>query len=837
MPVRDEKNRLVARYAYWVEDLQSRVDPAIAGNQKGAGGTHARAAWPFPAAGLNDQPEDDDEPALDQIAVFAIDPAATEAAQGELGKRLFAKRGMLISPDAQLAAAGIKPPLTRVTTASTDTFPGDLADPKARAIERGLVTGLQPYEEQPLVPYADGIDPAAAGKPKLNLNRLLATGGDAAVDEMADFIRTALPKFEQRKGGFPEDYLKTLAANAIDYADQDSESTLESGSHRGIDAFPLVSEFLFKSRWENVRTVGPRKFLDLSTTVYVELWNMSNVPVSGQAQISYETKYRFQIPPNPNLVSLDDLSRASHSLSQSAGYNWFPACNVTLQPNEYRVFKCGTVNYSWDAAPASGFITSPIDLTGESFAAGGSGYRMRWNGRLVDQTRGGVHRNDSRINYPADTKDQPRQRVRTTVSGHSYNRGGGFINNMGDPRMSAYLSAPQDANVYPQNYSPNRRNIREGSIYNSNPNFVYGRVLPSEWPDGGHDSPFGSANVHGLIGYTSAAFTDDHRVEPDAPGFFTQMPSLALGREEAPLRLSNLGRFYSATELGRTYDPVMWQVRATTNTVNTPGTAWGDVLANSPPSSDYGGGNTLRVGRPEHPGFDKPGMRAAQLLDLFHAGRSRSDDASEREGPVAEIDGHLNLNTASKPALRQLIAGRLRQDPEMRRFVRDAHDSSNGRRYPQVQKLNPTGSPAVPDITAVADRIADAIIASRPFASGAELANVRETSGGTTNHVFGNARLFAGYTGTGFPVLQWTDSAAEETFARVFEASTVRSRNFRVWVVAQAVAPTTSTTAKPVVLAEVRKAFNVFADPGERKPDGTHEPSNFLLRVLHENDF
>ncbi|MCU0753445.1 MAG: hypothetical protein MUC40_10590 [Akkermansiaceae bacterium] len=77
LPVQDENGRTVARYAYWVEDLQSRVDPAIAGNDKGPGGTHARAAWPFPAPGLNDQPVAVDEPALDQIALFALDPAAT----------------------------------------------------------------------------------------------------------------------------------------------------------------------------------------------------------------------------------------------------------------------------------------------------------------------------------------------------------------------------------------------------------------------------------------------------------------------------------------------------------------------------------------------------------------------------------------------------------------------------------------------------------------------------------------------------------------------------------------------------------------------------------------
>ncbi|MEX1049168.1 MAG: hypothetical protein WED15_06550 [Akkermansiaceae bacterium] len=835
LPVQDEKNRTVGRYAFWVEDLQSRVDASTAGNDKGLGGTHARAAWPFPAPGLNDNPVTDDEPALNQIALFALDPNATDVAQGELGKTLLENRKLLVSPDSPLAAARIQPPLERLTSASDDAFAGDLADPRARAVERGINSGVHSYLEQPIVPYAAGINPAVAGQPKLNLNKLLADNRAAAVDEMAAFIEEALPDFEERKGGFPDDYLKTLAANALDYADADSDATVGVG-YRGIDSYPLVSEFVFKSRWDDIRIVDGRKFMDLSVSIYVELWNMTNVSVNGQAQVSYETKYGFQIPPNPNFFTFDDLSRATHNLVESEGYRWFPAFNVSLQPNEYRVVKCGTVTYSYDAVSSSEFIASPLNLTGESYAAGGAGYRMRWNGKMVDQSRGGVHRNDSSLNYPANTKTNPRQRVRTTIPGHSHWRGVSAPrdNNMGDARMAHYLASPQDANVYPQNYSPNRRNIREGSVYNNNVNLVYGRVLPSEWPDGGHDSPFGSISVYNLVKdlfSSPTAFSNDHRIEPDAPVFFTELPDLALGREEAPTRLSNLGRFLSVTELGRVYDPVMWQVR--TSTSNNAGVPWGDVLSSSASSPDHGGGNTLRTGRPEHPAFDAPGLRASQLLDLFHVGIPRSEDDAEREGLLVEIAGHLNLNTASKPALRQLIAGRLGQDPEIRLFLNNTH-SAELNRFPLMQKLSPA-----PDISTISDRIADAVIRSRPYASTGGLANAREVSGTTATYVFGNPKIIPFPNSPGFPdpYLQWTDAAIEETFARTHEASTVRSRNFRIWVVGQSITPTTSTTATPEVLAEVRKAFTVFADPGERRSDGSIDPLKFRLNIIHENDF
>jgi hypothetical protein len=86
--------------------------------------------------------------------------------------------------------------------------------------------------------------------------------------------------------------------------------------------------------------------------------------------------------------------------------------------------------------------------------------------------------------------------------------------------------------------------------------------------------------------------------------------------------------------------------------------------------------------------------------------------------------------------------------------------------------------------------------------------------------------------------VQWSDAAAEEAFARVFNSSTVRSRNFRIWVVGQSITPLDSkSTAAPEVLAEVRKAFNVFVDPGARKADGSIDPTKVRITVPYENDF
>lgn len=809
--IKDDKNRNIARYAYWVEDLQGKIDAGIAGNNKGKDQPHQRAAWPFPAAGINPQPLSDEEPALNQIALYAIDPESTEDNQGKLGKLILENRSLLITPDSCLAAAEITTPLTRGSD-------GRLLDLQARAAEENLAADLRSYEEQPLIPFADGIDPSAAGTPRMNLNKLLAMDAQSAVDEMSALIKKSLPEFDQRKGGFPDDYLKTLAANAIDYADADGEPTTLANSHRGIDSCPLVSEFLMRFRWENALTENGRKYLVLSVSTYAELWNMSNRDVTGNAQLSYETAYRFPLGANPE-VSLADLSNATPTLSASDGYHWFPPAAVTLKPNEYRVIHFGTLTYKIDAGPSSVFIPSPLVLEGETFGTSGAGYRMKWNGKIVDQSRGGLHRNNCSIHFPKDTATQPRQRIRATIPSHSHTRAGIYCNNMGDPRMSFYNQAPQDANTYPDNYSPNRRNVRWGTIYSKDTSEkprVHGRVMPSEWPDGGHNSSYES----------NTFYTTDERVNPDDPRFFPNQSSPLRNPSpaESPMRISNQGRFFSTTELGRVYDPIMWKTAMPTS-ANQP---WGDVETTSEASGDFGGGNTLRIGRCEHPRFSQtPGMEAWRMLDLFHAGISTSNNTSKREGPTTLIAGHVNLNTASRDALRALAIGTLTMDPKISVRTSENHNTTS-LMSPPVSPLKLTPE----EINTQADEIADAILLARkskPFASAAELCTVTNTDGALVFDV--KKSLPIGNK------LHLSDSASEELFARVYEASTVRSRNFRIRVVAQAISPSSKTNTNPEVLAEVRRAYTVFADPGTRNTDGSIDPKKFKLTILHENDF
>ena len=865
--ISNAKNQVVSRYAYWVEDLQSRVDAGTAGNTKD-GGAHKRYGWSqgdgskfakFPAPGLN--PEEsklgpngrDAEPPLNAVALYTLDPSAGVKDDSNLDKTIIKTREWLVSPDSILAVAGVKPPLIR-------GIDGHLTDAKSQSIEENLTALVQPYDEQPLVPFVRNIDPIAVGRPKLNLNALLAKPPAEAVDEMAAWIRVGLPKFEARKGldAFPQDYLKTLAANTLDYADSDTDATvspvpLTSNSYRGLDAYPVLSEVILHTKYLGIANFKNRKVLLWQMILFVELWNHSNQQVSGTATVTYENKLRpssigtgvtgtyFD---SDQLLTDPDQVSAMPPLTKSDGQFWSRPLGqlgnlvVQLDPNQYQFYRAVTVDYRFDVGPSSQFINGKTPFEINEQHAGSSGISMKWNGKIVDRSdkllrgRQGI----SDFDFTIGTKKQIGQ---AQIPGHSYGFPGDFKDAMGDPRQSIYLLGdseyPLSNNSYPGNVSPNRRNIRNVTIYRNGQGSsrVYGRVQPSDWPDGGHDTDVPSSALPII---PVSMFNYD-------PADTDIYPKITNAREgEAPTYLSNRGRFYSATELGRIYDPIMFEPKykssADTEVLLLKGqmpegqVSWPSVEVGSTPSPYFGGGNTLRIGRPEHPLFDKPakhtpslmpGDHAARLLDLFHAGKSRSESAKDREGPVVRIEGHINVNTASKDTLRAMVGGVLVADPRLVKRISEVHDPST-----MAAPVLPL-EVSVPTKDQQGDVLADAIIRGRPYSSPSEIASALTDVGQVA---FGNRDLLPDGN-----KVQWSDAAAEEAFDRVYEAATVRSRNFRVWVIGQVIIPTQISNRSPEVLAEVRKVYTIFADPGMRRSDGAVVSTNLKIKTLSERDF
>jgi hypothetical protein len=256
--------------------------------------------------------------------------------------------------------------------------------------------------------------------------------------------------------------------------------------------------------------------------------------------------------------------------------------------------------------------------------------------------------------------------------------------------------------------------------------------------------------------------------------------------------------------------------------------AWPEVTTSSAINPDQGGGNTLRIGRPEHQQFDTTGLNAAYLLDLFHTGDSDPPHGLGAEAATVNITGNININTAEKDALRAMAAGMLKQDPELRRVSSWSHDVSSGKLSPLTAKLD-LGSPT---LSKAADRIAEGIMRSRPFASMRDLSRASVEGGSPSDPdlaIFGNKAMYPQNDR-----IQWTDAAAEEIFSRVHDAATLRSRNFRVWVIGQSISKVGDTVE---ILAESRKAFTIFADPGERNSDGSIDTLKAKTRIMYENDF
>ncbi len=880
--------QVISRYAYFVEDMQGKINPEVAGRLPLMADGSMRSRWPNP----NYKPLDRNSelPAQSVIGLFTLDPEKSRIETNDLSTSLIRNRNYMLTPESPLGASGLN---SEGAGNQRNAGTGILENAQAAAIEMNTIAKTQPYDERPVLPFAPGIEPRRAGDVKLNLNRLLSQNDRAgAVASFANQIRNSLVKqpisFEDRKGGLPAtvDYLSTLAANAFDYADADSAPTI-GGNYLGLDGFPHISEIYLHIHYQGAGKKDQRNVHGFRIRLFIELWNMTNLPVQGSAHVSYEvdmlmnTNSRVDEPkPFDSPAILDDPTQSGHTLVKKGGSYETTPIPVSLLPDEYKVFQMADVAYTIDydnfelgSSPNSPTIPFTFEL--KEVIEASRGISLFWNNDLVQRVPA-IYRYAETLNSTI-----PKFFARAAIPGHSYGqREGGFINNMGDPRISQYLlyqinppiGKPLSQSSY-ENISPGRRNVRRHSIYNNNDDTlrrekVHGRVLPSEWPDGGHDSPIGNFPI----------IPDETGILPNAT-VFNPLPTP--DAKNAPHRLSNEGVFYSATELGRVYDPILWLPRygnlpgvvtdsaanGDTNTlVNsskmpTGRNVWPSVERMSTSATTHGGGNTLRIGRPEHPKFDAlpkradapedlpnphpPGAHAASLLDIFHVGKPTSNSWLERNGDLIRIEGQVNINTATRDTIRALAAGPLRQDDQIRRVTSWTHEISDGSLSPRKALISPPISAPTRSSGSAnaleADLLADYIIANRPFARAAELAAVR-VDPNDGNAIFRNQSLFGNKVfyedNANNNRLQMTDAAAEENFARVYEGSTLRSRNFRVWVVGQSISGTmdrSGNVPSVEVLAEARRAYSVFLDPGVRSSSGAIQ--NSQLKIIHERDF
>jgi len=760
----DEEGATSGRVAYWVEDLAGRVDLSVAGSTNGPGSPQFRRA-----TGTN--------PA--ELALWAT--LTNNVTQGlSAASQLAARRISIVSPATTLEAATepIQPLVTR-----------------AMVISNFATSLIHDTNEVELIPYGFGY--ADAGSRKFNLNTNLSANGISSIPAI---ISSNLPQFAQRAGGYtnavgggaqnadaytPASYLQTLAASIIDYADTDSNPTTDGTPlstnrvrpiYRGVDSHPFVNEIskryaLLSANLVTFNGVEGRMVV-IETRDFLELWNPSSQPASGS--LVYVSVHRQELNLGFGSFRFSAPTAASNSLGPVFNGTTSNTFSVTLNPNAFGVFACPPVtNYFF--VPATNALASlPI-----STEVNDSSYHVSWNGTYYDAVLGGILRLQvgNLLTAPANRGNLPSFIYRPSANV--------FANPaVGDPRATIYLSLPVDAAAYGNNSSFGGRNVRSGISLNE----PYAQVSVKDWPDGGHNSPGG--NAAGTLLPTAVA-----------PASYSNVP---------PSRIANAGSFSNVLELGAIFDPIQWRMPS----LGAWEGKWTNLGTDGVAANAFGGGNTLRVGRAEHPKFTNDGQRASQLLDLFTVSngqnfftyRTNNTVQTNTNVIVNRVSGRININTATTSALRALAAG-----------VYHGTDSA----------LLPGGTNFVVPPTAVSN-FATAVSSwrsMRPFFSVSELPNI-STNTNPANWLAGTV-----FGSTNFGVQEWSDAAAEEWFSRIYRLSTVRSRNFMVYVIGQALQPGAANTN--VFLPPVKRAYQVYLRP-ERSTNGV--VTNTLVEILQTWD-
>lgn len=925
----------VARYCYYVEDMQGLLsldhagNPGIDGQQTSAGminRQHEREKFQIlenPAAvtqprlwyaglapGLrtpdDDMLTDDTRWSLSQTGLYSlIAPLATTDAtmvdNHLMVARWFPRTGaatpqftsLLLGPDSWktiLSKEDTTLPwssfLVRERGASANA--GRLADGPARRLEENTITGLQPYHELPLVPVEPGVF-ANPREPRMNLNRVLTELQEAesssglsrsqrsslrstAVGVIVEKMKKHLKEFAGRGAGLPvgggEAYLQNLAANMLDYADQDCLPTMDpaavlsddpsqmiasvdAGNYRGIDSYPLVNEQFLMNRWISSTRSGETFKVKFSVQFFYELWNMTNRTVSGSFQAEFSNNAKIQLGPGSDqaLNQFDKIPVGEYVPLLENGTRWMQlhpggaagvsvgVTEVTLLPNQHLVVGTRPVVFEFNGGDA---IISPVPLPPELLIDSASHYRIRFRPTTViqgpklygeqatslaspdwvimDRTRA---RLDRKARGQSGFQNNTNNYVSSaTTAGFGYSPAVNlnlFRNNLGDPRGSFLYSNQlvQAATAYSNNSSPGGRNIRPGLDQDK----FFREVRPSKWPDRGHDT--GSLPSSAMGGTPGGTPGGDH-VSPVmvASVFPTGGASLQATMALAPQRISNAGRFFSVSELGHVCDPLFWDpdpsAPATQRESAISDRGWmlfWDLGTRSAPSVEYYAGGTLRIGRQEVSrwrttltGGNAVDRRldASALLDVFHTGISTvgstregarvSANKRDLTGPLTMIAGHVNLNTASLHVLRSLCAGAFKQG---------TNTTADPALSVELQTPRLSGSN-----TSEADLVADAIIRGRPYLSPAQL--VSRARNANSEPVFGRPDLCAnGTTST-----LWHDAGREELFARVFNTTTTRSRNFRVFVTGQSIRKIRGEAAGSFeVLATRSRCYQVHARP------------------------
>lgn len=440
-----------SRYAWWIEDLSGRID----GSQAGASPRDQ---------GLSTK----------ELGLFTVFQPTQQKDGAGPEDAIIAARGQILSPAS-----------TRLILPSSQT----------QLLEPYVAYNLPPlkYDDR-VVPFGFGY--ADAGKKTMDLTQAVSKRD---VTGIANMIERNLPQFSLRKGSCSADYLKTLAASIVDYADGDSDATV-GANYRGVDSYPFVNELFDRYAW--IGTGNGAVTIRVST--YVELWNMTQKTISGAIEFENVNRHMIRIPP----VGSQTFSPVT-----------FPAQNVTVPANGFLVLALGVKDYSF---PTGIFPPTSLDFPSETYT---SSFRLKWNGVLVDTAPGGLTRTTGTLaagESKAKWKGNSSPALDTSIAQY------------GDPRATFYIQA----RVFPNNYDANSNWGGRAVKFGISTSTTYREVKLQEWPDRGLNSAAGTCS-------------NSDSVLP------TQVIPPANEPKKAPAYIANTD-YQSVGELGHIFDPSQW---------------------------------------------------------------------------------------------------------------------------------------------------------------------------------------------------------------------------------------------------------------------------------------
>ena len=646
------------------------------------------------------------------------------------------------------------------------TYAGGITTNDLRYFAHGLLSWSNFPETIPVgVPISGGTSYSQGGNLKTNIN-------GATISNLVAAITNNNRDFTNRAGGMDGTvYMNALAANIVDYADTDSTPSTTNTTNGytviGYDSYPLLTHLYDQFTYNGLDKT-------IVHTTWLQFWNPSTQPTTAVSiTVSCTNNDIVRYTNSAGTVVTNNL------------YNNLTATNTAANTaTNTAIFSLPIISTN------AGFITNftrTIDLSSFPLfplvAPPTVWLNCRANNTLQSLTTANLITNS--FSYSIDGVSiipaMPLRKYQfdTLTSGTPIFSAGFLAGNqyisatagatspgiplpIHDPRMTPYLgltNAPPSTRVYAE--SINSTTFWGGYVSQSGLSMDMGLADPAFWPDA-----------------TSTTVASHGTPSSPNQGAF-QNP------EAAPCKISNAGSYTNICELGNVFDPMQW-APPTTTTVN-----YSNCNIDNSWSKNnlYGGGSTLRIGRPEHSRFaftifgastnlPYPYMArsSASLLDIFAITNQRDNG------------GRINLNTAPAPVLRALAGGiTLSSDYNMK----------------------PTNTLLVPKT--MTEAFAQGVMRFRstyPFLSCSQLPFIATDYGITntvithwtntwpTNAVFGNSK--SGIILTNAPgntlgvaasngVTAWNDQAAEEWFSKIYNLSTVQSFHFRTYVVAQLV--------------------------------------------------